>query len=145
MCALALKRPLNRLRGIAGAKRARFPGFIGPCDPTLRDRAPDGPGWLYEVKIDGYRAQVHIHRRRVTIYSRSGYDWTQQFWQIAHAAAGLSTHKLVIDGEATVYATPDCPTSRHCAASWRKNIRTAWSTSHSTCFISTDTTCVVHR
>jgi bifunctional non-homologous end joining protein LigD len=33
--------------------------FIPPCEPTLRDRAPKGEGWVYEVKFDGYRMQVH--------------------------------------------------------------------------------------
>jgi len=35
------------------------PAFIPPCEPTLRDRLPKGEGWLYEVKFDGYRMQVH--------------------------------------------------------------------------------------
>jgi bifunctional non-homologous end joining protein LigD len=112
MCAVALRRSRNSpfaTAAIPGAKRAPFPGFIEPCDPTLRARAPDGPGWLHEIKIDGYRAQVHIDRERVTIYSRSGYDWTQQFRQIAHAAEGLSAHDLIIDGEATVYGNTGLP------------------------------------
>jgi bifunctional non-homologous end joining protein LigD len=127
MCAVALRLPVNSpsaTAGIPGAKRAPFPGFIEPCDPTLRDRAPDGQGWLHEIKIDGYRMQVHIHRGRVTIYSRSGYDWTQQLRQIAHAAEGLSAHELIIDGEATVYGNTGLP-DFHCAASWRKSIPTA--------------------
>jgi bifunctional non-homologous end joining protein LigD len=112
MCAVALKRRTNRalVATAFGAKRAPFPAFIDPCDPTLRNRAPDGPGWLHEIKIDGYRAQLHIHRGRVTIYSRSGYDWTEQFRQIAHATTErLSAHELIIDGEATVYGSTGLP------------------------------------
>jgi ATP-dependent DNA ligase len=44
----------------------------------LREHAPHGPDWLHEIKIDGYRAQVHVHDGRVRVYSRSGYDWTVQ-------------------------------------------------------------------
>ena len=55
-----------------------MPGFIEPCDPTLHERAPTGSGWVYEIKTDGYRAQVHIRDGKVTIYSRSGYDWSEQ-------------------------------------------------------------------
>jgi bifunctional non-homologous end joining protein LigD len=111
MCAVALKRRINRSDSapIPGAKRAPFPGFITPCDPTLRDRAPDGPGWLHEIKIDGYRAQVHIHHTRITIYSRSGYNWTDHFHQIAHAVRALSGHDLIIDGEATVFGNSGLP------------------------------------
>jgi bifunctional non-homologous end joining protein LigD len=110
MCAVALKRRVNRAPApVPGARRASFPGFITPCDPTLRDRAPDGPGWLHEIKIDGYRAQVHIHRRRITIYSRRGYNWTDHFHQIAHAVRALSEHDLIIDGEATVFGDTGVP------------------------------------
>jgi bifunctional non-homologous end joining protein LigD len=111
MCAVALRRPRNSQSsaGIPGAKRAPFPGFIAPCDPTLRDRAPDGSGWFHEIKIDGYRAQVQIHHGRITVYSRSGYNWTDHFQQIAHAAKILSGHDLIIDGEATVFGNTGLP------------------------------------
>jgi bifunctional non-homologous end joining protein LigD len=111
MCAVALKRRNKRdpVAAVPDAKRAPFPGFITPCDPTLRDRAPDGPGWLHEIKIDGYRAQVHIHHGRITVYSRSGYNWTDHFHQIAHAVKALSEHDLIIDGEATVFGNTGLP------------------------------------
>jgi bifunctional non-homologous end joining protein LigD len=111
MCAVVLRRHRNSpsSAGIPGAKRAPFPGFIAPCDPTLRDRAPDGSGWLHEIKIDGYRAQVQIHHGRITVYSRSGYNWTHHFQQIAHAVKALSGHDLIIDGEATVFGNTGLP------------------------------------
>src|SRR6185437_8194790 len=56
-----------------------MPGFIEPCDPVLRDKAPVGDSGLYEIKSDGYRAQLHVRRDDTVVYSRSGYDWTEQF------------------------------------------------------------------
>jgi bifunctional non-homologous end joining protein LigD len=94
---------------IAGAKPARYPGFIAPCDPALRDRAPEGAQWLHEIKIDGYRAQVHVHAGAVRVYSRSGYDWTRQFHRIAKAAEALVARELIIDGEATVLGKTGLP------------------------------------
>src|SRR6266536_1406340 len=47
------------------------------------------------------RAQVHVHRDHVSVYSRSGYDWTEQCGQIARGET-LSTDELIIDGEVTV-------------------------------------------
>jgi hypothetical protein len=75
MCAVALRRPRNSQSsaGIPGAKRAPFPGFIEPCDPTLRDRASDGPGWLHEIKIDGYRAQVQEMKTICDEFEAYGY------------------------------------------------------------------------
>jgi ATP-dependent DNA ligase len=33
--------------------------FIGPALPKLRTSPPTGEGWLYELKFDGYRVQLH--------------------------------------------------------------------------------------
>jgi hypothetical protein len=35
--------------------RLKPAGFILPCQPALADRPPSGPGWLHEIKFDGYR------------------------------------------------------------------------------------------
>jgi bifunctional non-homologous end joining protein LigD len=86
-----------------------MPGFVEPCDPSLHERAPTGEGWVYEIKTDGYRAQVHIRNRRVTIYSRTGYDWTEQFGPIAKAASKLKVREAIIDGEATVLGNTGLP------------------------------------
>jgi bifunctional non-homologous end joining protein LigD len=64
---------------------------------------------VYEIKTDGYRAQVHIRNRRVTIYSRTGYDWTEQFGPIAKAASKLKVREAIIDGEATVLGNTGLP------------------------------------
>src|SRR5262245_20839232 len=29
--------------------------FVAPCQPMLRPAPPKGPGWISEVKFDGYR------------------------------------------------------------------------------------------
>jgi bifunctional non-homologous end joining protein LigD len=31
------------------------PGFIDPMECLAADQVPRGPGWLYEIKLDGYR------------------------------------------------------------------------------------------
>ena len=89
-----------------------MPGFIEPCDPTLQtlhERAPTGNEWVYEIKADGYRPQVHIRDERVTIYSRSGHDWTDEFAPIAKAASQLNVREAIIDGEATVLGNTGLP------------------------------------
>src|SRR5262249_8559814 len=110
MSVSAFKRPSTRSRGnsVAAPKTPR-PGFIKPCDPILQDRPPTGSGWVYEIKTDGYRAQVHIHDRRATIYSRSGYDWTDEFAPIAKAVSVLKVRDAIIDGEATVLGSTGLP------------------------------------
>jgi hypothetical protein len=39
-------------------ERIRTDGFIDPCIPTLAAKPPSGPGWVHEIKHDGYRLIV---------------------------------------------------------------------------------------
>jgi hypothetical protein len=48
----------------ARGKRALL-AYIAPCDPTEVDAPPEGSDWIYEIKWDGYRAQVHIDSPRI--------------------------------------------------------------------------------
>src|SRR4051794_4799808 len=103
MCAVALRSGKTPPSRVAGARKAAIPRFVEPCDPVLRERAPEGSQWRYEIKGDGYRAQLHLQDGEATVYSRTGLDWTQQFSSIAEAARELNAGSAVIDGEAVVY------------------------------------------
>lgn len=92
--------PVARLANL-GATKSAFPSFIEPCLPTLKNRPPDGQEWVHEIKLDGYRAQLHIARGKNTIYTRTGLDWTKEFTSIAAAAKDLAGHEAVMDGEVT--------------------------------------------
>src|ERR1041384_190005 len=110
MSVSALRRSsIRRPAGTTAAPKAVMPGFVEPCDPTLQERAPTGGEWVYEIKTDGYRAQVHVRNGRVTVYSRSGYDWTEQFAPLAKAASKLKVREAIIDGEATVLGNTGLP------------------------------------
>ena len=73
--------------------------FIPPCNPTLRDRLPKGEGWLYEVKFDGYRMQVHKAGSHVALYTRNGADWTGRFPTLAELLTSLPCASAIIDAE----------------------------------------------
>jgi bifunctional non-homologous end joining protein LigD len=45
---------------VAGARKRTIPDYIEPCDLTLRERPPTGGDWRFEIKADGYRAQLHL-------------------------------------------------------------------------------------
>jgi bifunctional non-homologous end joining protein LigD len=87
---------------LPGARPAPFPGFIEPCHPTLRQKAPSGRDWVHEIKLDGYRTQAHLRNGEPAIYTRRGYDWTVRFQPIAEALAALPAKDLILDGEAVV-------------------------------------------
>ena len=73
--------------------------FIQPCEPSSRDRLPKGDGWVYEVKLDGYRLQVHKTAETVTLYTRHGTDWTARFPTLAASLRSLPCRSAIIDAE----------------------------------------------
>ncbi len=76
------------------------PAFVKPQLATLADAPPDGSGWWHEVKIDGYRAQIALGDGGVSLYSRSGADWTDRFAPLVAPAQELRCRSALIDGEA---------------------------------------------
>ena len=78
-------------------------GFIRPCLPTLVANPPGGPGWLHEVKHDGFRTLARKQGERVEVWSRYGTDFTARFSKIAEAVRGLPAESALIDGEAVAF------------------------------------------
>ena len=76
------------------------PGFIQPCQPALADRPPAGPGWLHEIKFDGYRVIARKDGERVRLWARTTSDYSTAFTRIRDAVAALPIDCVVLDGEA---------------------------------------------
>ncbi len=76
--------------------------FMPPCLATRAAEPPSGPGWVHEIKYDGYRIQAHVVAGRATIFSRNGHDWTRRFGLLAAELEDLKVRELVLDGEAVV-------------------------------------------
>ena len=72
--------------------------FILPALPELRASPPTGEGWSYEIKFDGFRAQLH-NAGGATSYGKNGGDLTRRFPTIAAVALALPTKSCIIDGE----------------------------------------------
>lgn len=65
------------------------PGFVEPQLCKSLARPPTGEGWVHEIKLDGYRTQLHVSGGACVCYSRSGLDWTARFRSIADEATRL--------------------------------------------------------
>ncbi len=81
------------------ARHVRLPAFHTPALATLVDAIPTSGEWLYEVKLDGYRAIAAVSGDNVKIFTRSGLDWTAKFGGIADALAALNLDGALLDGE----------------------------------------------
>lgn len=66
---------------------------------TLSEKIPSGEDWLFEMKFDGYRAQVAISGSEVCVYTRNGHDWTEQFKAILPPLKKLTKGSVMLDGE----------------------------------------------
>jgi bifunctional non-homologous end joining protein LigD len=80
----------------------RSTGFIDPCMPTRAYRVPSGPGWVHEIKHDGYRLQVRREGDKVRLFTRRGHDWSKRYPAIVRTAAALRCTSFTLDGEAVV-------------------------------------------
>ena len=67
------------------------------------------PGWLFEIKYDGYRLIVVKQNDQALLLSRNGNDFTASFPEIAESVAALPFEFLILDGEAVVHDEQGIP------------------------------------
>jgi ATP dependent DNA ligase-like protein len=61
-------------------------------------KLPDGPNWVYEIKLDGYRAEAIRSSDDVAFFSRNGKSLAKKFPYIVEALRDLPPDTIV-DGE----------------------------------------------
>ncbi|WP_245261347.1 DNA ligase D [Mesorhizobium sp. L103C131B0] len=96
---LSISKRRKRRRDSDSIPTYPLPGFRSFQLCTLTDHIPVGGDWLFEMKFDGYRAQVAISGSNVVVYTRNGHDWTRQFKVILPPLQRLTKGAALIDGE----------------------------------------------
>jgi bifunctional non-homologous end joining protein LigD len=74
-------------------------GFIEPCLPSSAGRPPSGPGWIHEIKHDGYRLMARRDPIGIRLLTRNGHDWALRYPLIVEAVDRLKMRSCLIDGE----------------------------------------------
>ena len=72
--------------------------FVPPMECLSVLKVPDGPHWVYEIKLDGYRAEAIRTKGGVELYSRNGKCLNKKFPYIVEALNDLPP-ETIIDGE----------------------------------------------
>jgi bifunctional non-homologous end joining protein LigD len=77
-------------------------GIVEPCLPSPAKAPPSGPGWIHEIKHDGFRIMARRGGAGVRLFSHNGHDFTSRFPLLAAAVTALPAHSFLIVGEALV-------------------------------------------
>ncbi len=98
--------PADRLRTqlvALGAPRTRIdPGSIKLMHAETVEKAFTREGWVFELKLDGYRLLASRRTSDARLMTRSGRDYTDVFPEVAQAVRALPLDNLILDGEVVV-------------------------------------------
>src|SRR5690348_12570075 len=78
------------------------PAGIDLCQPMTTANPPAGPGWLHEIKYDGFRMLAWREGGRIRLFTRNANDWTERYPLVAKAIGTLKARSITIDGEIAV-------------------------------------------
>jgi DNA ligase D-like protein (predicted ligase) len=79
-------------------------GWIQPMLAELTKTSPEGPGWVYERKLDGLRCIAVKAGDRVDLWSRSQLSFSARFPGLVEAIAAVPAERFVVDGEIVAMA-----------------------------------------
>jgi len=72
---------------------------LPPMEAKLVDALPEGEGWQYEPKWDGFRCLVFRDGGTVALQSKAGRPLERYFPEVAAMVAGLAADRFALDGE----------------------------------------------
>ncbi|PYP20029.1 MAG: DNA ligase D [Gemmatimonadetes bacterium] len=93
---------LELLARLKAPRRAVRPEEAEPMLAETRERPFTKPGWLFELKLDGYRVRAARHGGEAQLITRNGHDIAETFPEIARALAALPYDDVILDGELVV-------------------------------------------
>jgi ATP-dependent DNA ligase len=73
-------------------------GFVEPMECLSVSKLPEGSNWLWELKLDAFRAIAVKSDQKVHLYSRNGKSFDKKFSPVVEALRELPD-ETTIDGE----------------------------------------------
>ena len=75
---------------------------FAPMEMRSVDQIPDGPGWQFEPKWDGFRCLAHRDGAEVALTSKNGQPLARYFPEIVAAMLEVRAERFSLDGELVV-------------------------------------------
>lgn len=88
----------KNIEEISGKTTKERPHALKPMLCTLIDQPFDSTEWLFEIKLDGFRALAELNGKKVEIYSRNLQTFNERFPQLVQHLKALNLD-AVLDGE----------------------------------------------
>ncbi len=117
------RRALDFKADLSKAPKEELPGFVAPELALQSSAAPEGDGWLHELKLDGYRIQARKQGADVQLLTRTGLDWTHRMKTIAASVAALPVEAAILDGEVVVLAENGTTSFADLQAAFQEGVR----------------------
>ena len=86
-----------------------MPRTLKPMLAHSVDGVFSSPGWLFEPKLDGFRALAFLQDGNVRLMSRTGKDMTRQFLGVAEDLSVLPHREMILDGEVVALGPDGLP------------------------------------
>lgn len=90
----------KKVHALPGETR-KLSNYIAPMLAREADEPFSDPGWIYEMKWDGYRAVAEVNQSDVSLYSRNGNTFNASYPLVVDVLKQLNIN-AVLDGEIVV-------------------------------------------
>lgn len=87
---------------MAGFKRLKTKPPLPPMEAKLVDSLPEGSGWQFEPKWDGFRCLIFRDGDEVELQSKAERPLGRYFPEMVEAARALPAERFILDGELVI-------------------------------------------
>ena len=88
---------------VAGGDVRPLPDNLSPMHAEIGDAAFNSPDWMWEPKLDGYRAFAFIGEQGVKLRSRRGLELGEDFPRLVAELGKQAVRDMVLDGEIVAF------------------------------------------
>lgn len=96
------RKPRGGLPATGEIEAFDLPLDFAPMEARAAPSLPEGTGWQYEPKWDGFRCLAHKAADRVELRAKSGKPLTRYFPEVLEHLRGFTAARCVLDGELIV-------------------------------------------